>query len=178
MSQLAVARAKPWEADAVEVLLDEAAAWLQSRGIRQWTPGQFGDEVQKTIASGGLFVARREGDVVGCFLLDAGSPEWMAGWLVEQGRVPADGTHLGRLAVAREASGHGLGVELLKEASTLAAQRGLAFLRLDCWAGNARLRRYYLDAGFSHVGDVETRGPKGEHSVCSVFERPTGTEPS
>jgi GNAT superfamily N-acetyltransferase len=78
------------------------------------------------------------------------------------------------LAVAREAAGSGLGGELLKAACTLAAQLGFAYLRLDCPAGNERLRRYYLDAGFDYCGDVQTRGPNGENWVSSLFERATG----
>jgi ribosomal protein S18 acetylase RimI-like enzyme len=177
VSQLTVDRAKPSDAVAVEGLLDAAAAWQQSRGIRQWTPGWFGDEVRETIASGDLYVARRGEVTVGCFLLEPGCPEWMAPWLIERGREPRQGAHLGRLTVARGATGRGLGVSLLNVASTLAAQRGLAYLRLDCPAENARLRRYYLDAGFSYLGDVETPAPPGERWISSVFERTTGPEP-
>jgi GNAT superfamily N-acetyltransferase len=178
MPELSVDRAKPSDGDAVEALLDEAAAWQQSRGFHQWTPGQFHDEVRETIATGELYVARRDGDIVGCFLLDTRSPSWMAAWLIEQCRVPTEGAHLGRLTVAREASGRGLGVELLNVASALAARWGLAYLRLDCPAENGRLRRYYLDAGFSHLGDIQTLGPNGQHWVSSVFERPTRPESS
>jgi ribosomal protein S18 acetylase RimI-like enzyme len=159
----------------VEALLDAAAAWQQSRGIRQWRPGQFRDEVRETIASGDLYVARRDGVIIGCFLLDTESPSWMTRWLIEHGRVPAQGAHLGRLTVAREASGSGLGLELVNAASRLAAQSGFAYLRLDCPAENTRLRGYYLAAGFSYCGDVNTRGPNGERWISSVFERPTGS---
>ena len=177
MSELTVERAGLSDAIAVEALLDAAAAWQQSRGIQQWTPGQFPDEVRETIASGDLYVGRRDGAIVGCFLLDPESPSWMRSWLMEQGREPSQAAHLGRLAVTREASGRGWGVELLDLASTLAAEQGFAYVRLDCPAENLRLRRYYLDAGYSHVGDMKTRGPNGERWVSSVFERPTGAEP-
>jgi GNAT superfamily N-acetyltransferase len=177
MSNLTVDRAQPSDGVAVEALLDAAAEWQQTRGIRQWTPGWFGDEVRETIASGDLYVARRGGVIVGCFMLDTGSHAWMTPWLIERGREPTQAARLGRLVVAREASGQGLGFELLNAASTLAAQRGLGYLRLDCPAENARLRRYYLDAGFFYFGDVETRGPNGERWISSVFERTTGAEP-
>lgn len=68
--RLTVEPAEPTDASAVEALLDGAAAWQRSRGIEQWTPGRFGDEVHQTIASGELFVGRRRGAVVGCFMLD------------------------------------------------------------------------------------------------------------
>jgi hypothetical protein len=31
-----------------EALLDAVAAWLQSRGIDQWKPGRFAEEVRQT----------------------------------------------------------------------------------------------------------------------------------
>ena len=176
MSKLQVARAKPSEAVAVEALLDAVAEWQQSRGIRQWTSGQFGDEIRQAIADRALYVASRQGDILGCFMLDEGSPR-MRQWLFEHGRELADGLNVGRLAVAREASGQGLGLKLLNAARLLAARRGVAYLWLDCPAENTRLRRYYLEAGFSYRGDNEVAGPDGERWVSSVFERRTRTEP-
>jgi ribosomal protein S18 acetylase RimI-like enzyme len=167
-----VDRAQPADASEVEALLDAAAAWHQSRGIGLWTPGRFGDEVRQTIATGELFVARRDGVLVGCFLLDMDESPVFSRWLEEEGRVAAPGAYLGRLAVAREAAGRGLGLELLDAACALAAALGLEYVRLECPAENHRLRRYYLDAGFAHCGDVHVRGPNGENWVASLFERP------
>ena len=180
MSALTVERATLADASAVEALLDAAASWQQSRGIEQWTPGWFHDEVREVIDGEGedYYVGRRAGEIVGCFLLDSASPSWMRAWLIEHDREPAEAAHLGRLTVARDATGHGLGVELLKVASALARDRGFAYVRLDCPAENARLRRYYDDAGYSYIGDVETSGPNGERWVSSVFERPTGAAPT
>jgi GNAT superfamily N-acetyltransferase len=177
MSELAVERALGSDASAVEALLDAAAEWQESRGIEQWRPGSFHEEVQETIDLGEFYVGRRDGAIVGCFLLDSESPSWMRPWLIEQGREPTEAAHLGRLAVARGPSGKGLGVDLLRVASALAAEQGFAYVRLDCPAENRRLRRYYLDAGYSHVGNVKARGPNGERWVSSVFERSTEAEP-
>jgi SAM-dependent methyltransferase/ribosomal protein S18 acetylase RimI-like enzyme len=176
MADLTIEHAQPSDAAAVEKLLDAAATWQQSRGIRQWTPGSFDDEVNEAIADRSLYVARREDLIVGCFMLDLQSPPWMTPWLIEQGRVSTEAAHVGRLAVAREASGRGLGRVLLREARTLAAERGLAYLRLDCPAENGRLRRYYVEAGFSYIGDFHTRGPNGERWVSSVFEQATSAQ--
>jgi ribosomal protein S18 acetylase RimI-like enzyme len=173
MSKLTVDRARPADAAAVETVLDAAAAWQQSRGIGQWTPGQFGDEVRDTIENGALYVARRDSVIIGCFMLDEGSPR-MTQWLIEHGRESRSGLNVGRLAVAPEASGEGLGVKLLDEARTLAAGRGATYLWLDCPAENTRLRRYYVDAGFSYCGDYDIVGPNGEPWVSSVFELHTG----
>lgn len=175
---LTVERAQPADASAAEALLDDAARWLESRGIDQWKPGRFADEVRQTIASGELFVARRGGALVGCFMLDTQDPQEVRRWFAEQGRVAAPAAQLSRLAVAREASGRGLGAELLDAACARAAQLGFDYVRLHCPAENGRLRRYYLEAGFAYCGDIQTRGPNGEHWVISLFERPTRTKGS
>jgi ribosomal protein S18 acetylase RimI-like enzyme len=173
--ELTITRARPSDATAIEGVLDAAAEWHQSRGIEQWTPGGFRDEVRGAIDSGDLYVARREGRLVGCFLLDSQSPSWMRPWLIEQGRKPTQAAHLGKLAVIREVAGRGHGVEMLREASRLAAERGFAFVRLHCPSENERLRRYYFDAGFAHIGVVDPGF--GELWVSSVFERSTGAGP-
>jgi ribosomal protein S18 acetylase RimI-like enzyme len=177
MSELTVERAEHADASGVEALLDAAATWQQSRGIQMWMPGWFREEVRETIASRDFYVGRRGGQLVGCFLLDPQSPSWIRPWLIRDGREPTQAMHLGRLAVAHEASGRGLGFELLNVASRLAAERGFAYVRLDCPAENLRLRRYYVEAGYAHIGDVKTRGPNDERWVSSVFERATGAEP-
>ena len=165
-----VVRALDPDAPVVEALLDAAAEWQLNRGISQWRPGQFGDEVRSVIAAGDLYVSRGDGGIVGCFILETDCPDWMAHWLIERGRTPADAMYLGRLAVARELSGRGLGAGLLRSAKKIAAESGFGFLRLNCPAENERLRRFYVDAGFADLGDAELRGPAGEHWVCSVFE--------
>jgi ribosomal protein S18 acetylase RimI-like enzyme len=176
-SSFNVRRARPDDATAVEALLDGAAEWQRGRGIEQWTPGQFAEEIRETTATGELLVAVRGDDLIGCFLLDVGSPGWLEAWLAEHGRDPNDAGYLGRLTVARETTGRGIGVQLLEIASERTAELGSAYLRLDCPAENERLRRYYLDANFTHIGDIHTRGPNGQRWVSSVFERATTVAP-
>jgi predicted N-acetyltransferase YhbS len=165
--------ATPSDAEAIVELLDTAAGWQKSKGIDLWEPGSFDEDVRETIAAGDLHVARLDGAVVGCFMLDEGSSR-LTRWLTENGREPTPGV-VGRLAVAREVAGRGLGLELLAEADRLAAARGVEFLRLECPSDNEGLRRYYLDTGFTHCGDNDRPGPNGEPRVSSIFERPTGS---
>jgi ribosomal protein S18 acetylase RimI-like enzyme len=161
MSTLSVVLADPRDAADVEKLLDEAAEWQQGLGFDMWTPGWFGEEVREAIAEGCLYVSRRVGELVGCFMLDQGSPR-MTQWLIEQRRTPTSGANIGRLAVSRDSAGLGFGVELLDHARKLAGIQGLTYLWLECPADNARLRLYYLDAGFTYCGDNSVPGPNGE----------------
>lgn len=168
------------DAEAVERLIDEAAAWLQSRGIDQWRPGHFRAEVHDAIEANEFYLARQDGLLVGCFRLALNSPPAVKRWLADQGRHADTGAYLSRLTTARAAAGEWLGVTLIDAACDLAAQHGLQYLRLDCWAGNARLRQYYLDTGFDHCADIRTRtrDRAGEIVVISLFERAAGIDGS
>ncbi len=170
---LTIDRATLSDAERIVDLLDAAARWQKSQGIDLWEPGSFDQDVRGTIAAGDLYVARRDGAVVGSFMLDEGSSR-LTDWLTEHGREPSPGV-VGRLAVAREVAGHGLALELLAEADRLAAARGIEFVRLECPSDNEGLRRYYLEAGFTYCGDNDRPGPNGEPWVSSIFERPTGS---
>jgi len=170
---LTIDRATPSDAERIVDLLDAAARWQKSQGIDLWEPGSFDEDVRGTISAGDLYVARRDGAVIGSFMLDEGSSR-LTRWLTEHGREPTPGV-VGRLAVAREVAAQGLGWELLAEADRLAAGRGIEFLRLECPSDNEGLRRYYLRAGFTYCGDNDRPGPNGEPWVSSIFERPTGS---
>jgi len=167
---ISVEHATPADAQAVEGLLDAAATWHQESGIDQWSPGRFGEEVREVAVAGDLYVARHDAGIVGCFMLEAACPPWLEPWLVERDRSPSEAMYLGRLAVARELSGQGVGIELLDEARELAATAGSSFLRLNCPAENERLRRYYLDAGFEDIGEAELVGPDRQDWTCAIFE--------
>ena len=94
---LTIDRSQAADVDGVEALLDEAATWQLGRGIDLWRPGQLGEEVRFTIEAGNLYVARRDGVIVGCFMLDEGSPR-LTEWLIEHGREPMSGV-VGRVTV-------------------------------------------------------------------------------
>ena len=97
---MTLSRATGADVGSVVRLLDEAAAWQQDHGIDMWRPGTFGTEVREVADAGDLYIARRDGDVVGCFMLEAACPAWMATWLIEHDHAPAEAMYLGRLAVA------------------------------------------------------------------------------
>lgn len=171
MLDLQIERAKQADASDVVALLDAAALWHQDQGIDMWKSGRFEQEVRETIGNGDLYVARRGGFLVGCFMLDDGSPR-MTRWLTAHDRQASRGV-IGRLAVARDVAGQGLGLELLAEGRRIASSQAIPFVRLECPSDNERLRRYYVEAGFTYCGDNDEPGPNGEPWVSSVYERPT-----
>jgi GNAT superfamily N-acetyltransferase len=62
--------------------------------------------------------------------------------------------YLHSLAVRRTVAGRSVASTMLDWAVQYATSQGSDELRLDCWAGNNRLRRYYEDAGFEARGEA------------------------
>ena len=147
-----VERARGEDAAAVHALLEEAAAWLTARGIRQWIPGAYpAERVPEDIARGDVWGVRGANGALDATLqLQDADPDI---WGADDGRA----LYLHRLTVARRCAGSGLGSRLLEWALGEAGARGRAHLRLDCVASNDFLRRYYAAAGFAERGEARLR---------------------
>jgi GNAT superfamily N-acetyltransferase len=156
---LEIRPAAPSELPTVLSIIDEAGAWLHSIGITQQWPASFTTSpewvafYESFIAQGKVFLARIDGRPVGSYILD-GPPHRES-----TKRVWPDGSDgaliLYKLALRRECAGRGVATEMLNWALGYARSLGLPELRLDCYGGNERLKRYYVDAGFSQIADIE-----------------------
>jgi GNAT superfamily N-acetyltransferase len=162
--------AAPGQAGEVLAVLDEAAAWLQARGLEQW-PSRFQQSwVEGAVGRGETWLALAGGTVRGTVTLDHGDPVW--------DDLPAAALYVHRMAVRRSASG--LGTVILGWAAGVAREQGCEALRLDCVASNGRLRAYYEAAGFAHRGDATVAGAPGQRldegpvTVVSRYERRLG----
>jgi GNAT superfamily N-acetyltransferase len=144
--------AGPDQVDDVLNLLDEAAAWLQARGISQWPERFESSWVEEAIRRGETRLVQVGGAISATVTLDWSDPAWSD--------VAGSAGYLHRMAVRRRASG--LGAVILAWAADIACQRGRKALRLDCVASNERLRAYYEAAGFVHHGDVAVAGAPGQ----------------
>jgi acetyltransferase (GNAT) family protein len=152
--------------EAAEVLevLDEAAAWLQQRGIRQW-PARFElSWVEAGIRLDETWLVVVGDTAAGTITLDWADPIW--------GDIDGSAGYLHRMAVRRSASG--LGAVILDWAQVTARQHGRHALRLDCVASNHRLRAYYEAAGLVHRGDISVGGAPGQrldHGPTTLLSR-------
>lgn len=156
-------QAGPGDVGAVLAVLDEACRWLAGRGVEQW-PVAFSPEwIEPGLGAGQVWLAQRAGAVLGTITVQWDDPLW-----------PDDGRagYVHRLAVRRQAAG--LGAGLLAWAAGVVREHGRDRLRLDCVAGNARLRAYYENSGYAHCGDVEipvdAALSPGELPVVSRYE--------
>lgn len=144
--------AAPGQVDDVLAVLNEAAAWLQERGVEQWPPRFDPSWIEGAIRRGETWLVTVDGMLSATVTLDLSDPVWDG--------VPGTALYVHRMAVRRRASG--LGAVILGWAIDVAGQQGHEALRLDCVASNARLRAYYEAAGFAHCGDATVAGAPGQ----------------
>lgn len=147
-SPLAIRRATSDDAEALRVMLIEAADWIHSaHGIRQWHEKMFTSEIISAfIRDYEVFVAIQGQELAGCFSVHWGYEEiWGEKFHDEAGYVH-------RLTVSRSRKGQGIGKQLLDWAENYIRERGKSWLRLDCMADNPSLNRYYQSLGFSFRG--------------------------
>jgi GNAT superfamily N-acetyltransferase len=158
--RFSITRAHPDDLETVASILEESAAWLQTRGIDQWRMGDWlRPLLAKRIAQGEVYLARCEGAAVATLTLQWSDAET---W----GPMPDDAGYVHSLAVRRAYAGHCLGRALLAWAERQVADAGRAFLRLDCMARNAALRTYYERAGFAERRDIPT------DAWSALYEKP------
>ena len=166
------------EADLPDVfsILDEASAFLQKIGVTEQWPTEFSTNptwvklLQQLVGSGTIFICREDQKPLGTFNLrespnlgEIGDPSWDG--------INDSGLYLYLLAVRRSVAGQGVAKAMLEWAYALATQ-STCHLRLDCWAGNSRLKQYYLEAGFEALGDVVIKSSlDGRRYGVSRFQR-------
>lgn len=163
---LEIRLAAPADLEDVLNVIDDAAAWLQSIGVTEQWPASFSADpawvarFQRWIGEGRVYCARDgAGAAAGCFRL---MPSDLHIWGDDTGGY----LYLHSLAVRRSAAGDGVAAAMLGWAREYAASQGAEELRLDCWAGNERLVRYYADAGFEPRGEAHViDGTGGQWSM-------------
>lgn len=148
------------DVDALLVLRDELAAWMEASGIDQWHPGELAREKVASWVEAGLVLVRpaRHGDagdvpLLGAIAVLPDDPEF---W----GATGEDGTagYVHLLMVRRQAHGRGLGDELLGGAEARIAATGRGLARLDAASDNARLSAWYERRGYRATRRVELPG--------------------
>jgi GNAT superfamily N-acetyltransferase len=146
-ARLEVRRAEAQDVDQIVGVLSEAAAWLLAREVRQWPDPFPRERVSAVVARGDFYLASSGGETVATLALMWSDPTF---W----GERPPDAGYVHALAVRRAWAGRGVGASLLDWAGEQVAGAGREYLRLDCLAGNAELRRYYERHGFELRGEV------------------------
>jgi ribosomal protein S18 acetylase RimI-like enzyme len=164
---LVLRRARHEDLEVVLDLLSDGASYARRQGIEQW-PRRFPEELIRAGIERGEVIVGTIDDVAVATL----SLMWTdhASW----GEVADDAGYVHRLAVSARHRGGSLGPRLLDWAQAETTRTGRDLLRLDCLAGNARLRRWYEALGFRHQGDREVCTAPGAASPTveiSLYQR-------
>jgi predicted N-acetyltransferase YhbS len=145
-------------------MLDEATAYVRTKGSDQWRVPFPQDELRERVARSELYLAEVDGMPAGTFTLLAEDPFF---W----GEQPPDALYLHKLAVRRAFAGRELGRRIVEWIVAEATARGRGFVRLDCQRDLAGIRAYYERLGFELRGE-KTRGP---NRAWALYERRTQT---
>jgi len=137
-------------------VLEEVAAWLEARGIKQWPLGNFRRSATYYAGSIGrqeVQLVFLDGDLVGTLRMLLHEP------IVWPDTSLNDAVYVYNLAVRRAWANQGLGHRLLAWAQEHAVGLGRQYVRLDCLVGNDFLRRYYGQSGFAERGEIDAQFP-------------------
>jgi ribosomal protein S18 acetylase RimI-like enzyme len=155
VNNLKLHRATLADFEAVNTILMDAASWLKSRDIHQWsfflTP-QGVDFVRHRIATAETYLIHDPtDDAIATFTL-----QWKDEEIWGPRGLDNQAGYIHGLAVARRAAGNGLGKMMLDRASMMIAQNNRPLARLDCMAENPPLCDFYRRAGFVDLGVGES----------------------
>jgi ribosomal protein S18 acetylase RimI-like enzyme len=154
--------ARAEEAPVVAAILDEATAYVATKGFDQWPVPYPQDELRERQQAGELYAAEQDGEVAAAFVLQVEDrPYW--------GDHADDALYLHKLAVRRAFAGRELGVQIVEWAAARVREEGRAFLRLDCLRDNPAIRAYYEARGFELRGEGEN-----ERFAYALYERRVG----
>lgn len=138
---------------------DEAVEWLVSRGnAGQWGTEPFStqpkqrDRVAGVIDAGDLWIAEVEGEPAGALVVSENRKDFAP-------PVDEPELYVALLVVSRRHAGAKIGSRLLDFARGQARARGIALIRVDCYAGGTGdLVRYYTRNGFTPTQTFTLRG--------------------
>ena len=139
----AIRRAAPPDAALVEAMLNEAAAWVDALGAVMWDEGELDHaQIVSEVEAGMYAIADVDGEAAGAVRYQL---EDRLFWPDLEGD---DSAFVHRLVVRRKFKGQGVSTALLRWAVAETRASGRTYLRLDCDADRAKLRRLYEDFGF------------------------------
>lgn len=141
------------DADLICQMLVEAAEWMISQGIFQWTPEQFTkEEILSYFEYREIYILYAHLEPAAMFTLQQSDPDY---WGMRNSKGY---NYLHRLTVRRAFSSSGLGAHIVEWASIRTRDIGAKGLRLDCLATNLKLNSFYQRLGFRYMGTALKNG--------------------
>jgi GNAT superfamily N-acetyltransferase len=142
--------------EAATGLIDEASAWLRTKGTDQWAepwpsrPARD-ERVRRDLAAGKTWFVR-DGDILAATVTVAEEAIPHV-WSGSEANLSQPAVYVHRLVTARDYAGLGLGAELVDWAGRSGQTRyGAKWIRIDVWATNEDLHQYYKRQWFVPCG--------------------------
>ena len=155
-------------------LINEAAAWLPSKGTDQWAnpwPSESARDarVRRGLRDRRTWIVEDRGVTVATVTYRQNGNQKL--WTPVEQREPA--VYLSRLIVTRKYAGYEIGAALID----WAGQRGLwgwnaQWARIDVWTTNVALHNYYEKRGFRWIRTCDLKEPDCYPSAA-LFQKPT-----
>lgn len=135
--------------DAIIAMGDEAIAWMVSRGnIYQWGDLPWSQSswrqasIRNMIAEADVWIAELDGEPVGVMITNDRPVQHVE-------PIDEPEVYVWFLLTSRRHAGKKIGSQLLDKAVSIAREKGVSLVRVDCYAGNnGELVRYYERNGF------------------------------
>lgn len=154
MSELSYRVALPEELDDIcEFYWSLADTFQDARYSPAWTREIYParEDLRDLLACGNLWLAERDGRVLGAFAVDQRFNEDYEGTDWPSGAPASEAAVVHLLCVAPGMGGQGLGRQLIERALRVARDMGVRVVRLDVLTGNVPAHRLYESVGFVPV---------------------------
>lgn len=144
MTAIAMRQVRPDEAQVVEAMIREAAAWVDALGVVMWEDGELdAPQIAREVAAGQFHFAEVDGVPAGTVRFQLEDP------LFWPDQPAGQAAFVHRLVVRRAFKGMGIAAALLSWAADETRAECRPFLRLDCDAERTKLRQLYESCGFT-----------------------------
>lgn len=171
-TELNVRQAQLEDYETIRSILIGTAQWLNEKGSSQWKGLLDGEDVHdtpKAIERGEVYLAEKEDQPVGMFVLWDKQTDWDRGLWGEENTGYY--YYLHRITVERRYHGQGLGRKIIKEALNVAKEHKKKEVRLDCIAANEYLNQFYPSCGFEFVRTVYDHEGAAEAKDFSLYKK-------
>jgi predicted GNAT family N-acyltransferase len=149
-----IRKASDFQANIVTELLNGVTLNLLEKGINQWEyPWNF-ETIKKDIDNQNLYIIQTHDKIIATFSIKE----------LQKNDNKIDYIYLYHIAVLSDFQGKKVGANIISYASQLSNILKKP-LYLDCWAGNSKLKSFYLQAGLEYLGDF----PEKDYRI-SVFK--------
>jgi ribosomal protein S18 acetylase RimI-like enzyme len=164
MDGMNLRRARLEDMPAIMAIIRRVVPLMRATGNLQWDDAYPNPEVfSRDIEKEQLWVAEIDGGLAGvAAITEDQEPEYArVGWDITE---PAIVVH--RVAVDPEFRGRGIAEALMRQAETVATERGITVLRVDTNTQNAATQKLFPKLGYTFSGETELGFRVGLRFLC------------